>query len=332
MSLESDLEIVRLLATPSSVDVHAFHKGVDKDDRNGWIAAAHAYQGELLAGVQAPDNVEQFLAPHRQSLSDQAQWLAEHLSMADAADGEALDAAQGLADRLLRFNPASEEAHRALIRIHLVRGRTNVALRQFEHCKAVLRQELCAEPEIETRRLVESIQSAGVERPEKVQRAVVGTIAAYPAPNRTTTQPTIAIMPFDNLGDESDEYFADGVVEEITSALSRIRDFFVIARQSAFTFKGRFVDVRTVGQALGVAYVVEGTVRRSGDRLRISVQLVDAVTRTQLWSDRYEGATSEIFAFQDRIAAQVAGALNPAIRHAEIDAARLKPPARSQGL
>jgi TolB-like protein len=327
MSLESDLEIVRLLATPSSVDVHAFHKGVDKDDRNGWIAAAHAYQGELLAGVQAPDNVEQFLAPHRQSLSDQAQWLAEHLSMADAADGQALDAAQGLADRLLRFNPASEEAHRALIRIHLVRGRTNVALRQFEHCKAVLRQELCAEPEIETRRLVESIQSAGVERPEKVQRAVVGTIAAYPAPNRTTTQPTIAIMPFDNLGDESDEYFADGVVEEITSALSRIRDFFVIARQSAFTFKGRFVDVRTVGQALGVAYVVEGTVRRSGDRLRISVQLVDAVTRTQLWSDRYEGATSEIFAFQDRIAAQVAGALNPAIRHAEIDAARLKPPA-----
>ena len=97
-------------------------------------------------------------------------------------------------------------------------------------------------------------------------------------------------MPFDNLGDASDEYFADGVVEEITSALSRIRDFFVIARQSAFTFKGRFVDVKEVGRELGVAYVVEGTVRRGGDRLRISVQLVDAVTRTQLWSDRYEGA------------------------------------------
>ena len=133
-------------------------------------------------------------------------------------------------------------------------------------------------------------------------------------------------MPFDNLGDASDDYFADGVVEEITSALSRIRDFFVIARQSTFTFKGRFVDVREVGRELGVAYVVEGTVRRGGDRLRISVQLVDAVTRTQLWSDRYEGATTEIFEFQDRIAAQVAGALKPAIRHAEIEAARRKPP------
>ena len=133
-------------------------------------------------------------------------------------------------------------------------------------------------------------------------------------------------MPFDNLGDASDEYFADGVVEEITSALSRIRDFFVIARQSTFTFKGRFVDVRDVGRELGVAYVVEGTVRRGGDRLRISVQLVDAVTRAQLWSDRYEGAAVEIFEFQDRIAAQVAGALKPAIRTAEIEVARRKPP------
>jgi TolB-like protein/Tfp pilus assembly protein PilF len=136
----------------------------------------------------------------------------------------------------------------------------------------------------------------------------------------------VAIMPFDNLGDASDEYFADGVVEEITSPLSRIRDFFVIARQSAFTFKGRFVDVREVGSELGVAYVVEGTARRGGDRLRISGQLIDAATRTQLWSDRYEGAATEIFEFQDRIAAHVAGALKPAIRHAEIEAARRKAP------
>jgi TolB-like protein len=133
-------------------------------------------------------------------------------------------------------------------------------------------------------------------------------------------------MAFDNLGDASDEYVADGVVEEITAALSRIRDFFVIARQSAFTFKGRFVDVKEVGRELGVAYVVEGTVRRGGDRLRISVQLVDAATRSQLWSDRFEGRTGEIFDFQDRIAMQVAGAMKPAIRQGEIEAARRKPP------
>lgn len=133
-------------------------------------------------------------------------------------------------------------------------------------------------------------------------------------------------MPFDNLSGADDEYFVDGVVEEITSALSRVRDFFVIARQSAFTYKGRFVDVRTVGRELGVSYVVEGTVRRGGDRLRISVQLVDAETRNQLWSDRYEGATQDIFAFQDEIAAQVSGAIHPAVRNAEIAMARSKPP------
>ncbi|NKL38004.1 tetratricopeptide repeat protein [Rhizobium leguminosarum bv. viciae] len=139
-------------------------------------------------------------------------------------------------------------------------------------------------------------------------------------------QPSIVVMPFDNLSGQSDGYFVDGVVEEITAALSRVRDFFVIARQSAFTYKGRFVDVRDVGRELGVTYVVEGTVRRGGDRLRISVQLVDAEMRTQLWSERYEGATEDIFEFQDRIAAQVAGAIHPAIRTAEIELSKRKPP------
>lgn len=139
-------------------------------------------------------------------------------------------------------------------------------------------------------------------------------------------QPSIVVMPFDNLSGQSDEYLVDGVVEEITAALSRVRNFFVIARQSAFTYKGRFVDVRSVGRELGVTYVVEGTVRRGGDRLRISVQLVEAEMRTQLWSERYEGAIQDIFEFQDRIAAQVAGAVHPAIRSAEIEVAMRKPP------
>ncbi len=139
-------------------------------------------------------------------------------------------------------------------------------------------------------------------------------------------QPSLVVMPFDNLSGPGDEYFVDGVVEEITAALSRVRDFFVIARQSAFTYKGKSIDVRDIGRELGVAYVVEGTVRRGGNRLRISVQLVDAERRTQLWSERYEGMTSDLFEFQDRIAAQVAGALHPAIRSAEIELAKRKPP------
>lgn len=320
MSLQSDLETIRLSASPSAIDVHAFRHGLQENDRDASIAAANAWQGELLAGIETPDDLEQFLSPYRRSLTDQAQVLAERLSEAD--DAASLDAAQALAERLLRSTPASEEAHRALMRVHLRRGRTNAALRQFEQCREALQRELQAEPDARTRRLLDAIQSPRGDEPDKVQRD--GASADEPP---GSIHPSVAIMPFDNLGDASDEYFADGVVEEIISALSRIRDFFVIARQSTFTFKGRFVDVKEVGRELGVAYVVEGTVRRGGDRLRISVQLVDAVTRTQLWSDRYEGATTEIFDFQDRIAAQVAGALKPAIRHAEIEAARKKPPA-----
>ena len=327
MSLQSDFEVVRLTARPEAIDVHAFRHGLQSDNRDGWIAAANAYRGELLAGVEVPENVEQFVASHRRGLSDQAHVIAERLSKADDADRELLDAAQQLAERLLQSAPASEEAHRALMRIHLRQGRTNAALRQFVQCKEALRRELQAEPDLETRQLFDSIRLSGNDGQEKAQQAeLTASIAANGPPSDAAVHPSIAIMPFDNLGDASDAYFADGVVEEITSALSRIRDFFVIARQSTFTFKGRFVDVREVGRALGVAYVVEGTVRRASDRLRISVQLVDVVTRTQLWSDRYEGATTEIFEFQDRIAAQVAGALKPAIRHAEIEAARRKPP------
>jgi TolB-like protein len=320
MSVQSDLEVVKLSAKAEAIDVQMFRQGLHEGNRDGLIAAASAYGGELLAGVEIPEDVEQFVTSHRRSLNEQAQELAERLSRVGDADGESLNAAQALADCVLRSDPASEEAHRALIRIHLRHGRTNAALRQFEQCKEALRRELRAEPDVETRRLFDSIQSS--ESDEGTQRADRPAAA-----NGTGPYPSIAIMPFDNLGDASDAYFVDGVVEEIGSTLSRIRDFFVIARQSTFTFKGRVVDAREVGRTLGVAYLVEGTARRDGDRLRISVQLVDAVTLTQLWSDRYEGANTEIFAYQDRIAEQVAGALNPAIRRAEIEAARRKPPA-----
>ena len=108
--------------------------------------------------------------------------------------------------------------------------------------------------------------------------------------------------------------------------LSRVRSFFVIARQSAFAYKGRRVDVREIGREFGVSYAVEGTVRRAGDRVRISVRLVDTETRAQLWSERFDRAASDIFELEDEIAARVAGAVRPALLYAEIEAARRKPP------
>src|SRR5262249_24118467 len=121
-------------------------------------------------------------------------------------------------------------------------------------------------------------------------------------------------------------YFADAVVEEITATLSRIRDFFVIARNSAFSYKGRALDVRVVGRELGVRYVVEGSVRRVGERVRITSQLVETEIGNHIWSTKVDGAVSDLFDLQDKMAAEVASALHPSIRRAEVERARSKRP------
>jgi TolB-like protein len=145
---------------------------------------------------------------------------------------------------------------------------------------------------------------------------------ALPLPD----EPSLVVLPFRNIsGDPEQEYFADGMVEEITTALSRIGSLFVIARNSAFTYKGRPVDVRQVGRDLGVRYVVEGSVRKAGSRVRIAGQLVEAATGAHLWADRFEGRLEDVFDLQDQMTAKVAAAIEPNARAAEIQRARRKP-------
>ncbi|KJZ67664.1 winged helix-turn-helix domain-containing protein [Pseudomonas fluorescens] len=139
-------------------------------------------------------------------------------------------------------------------------------------------------------------------------------------------KPSITVLPFHNLsGDPEQEYFADGMVEDIITALSRIRWLFVIARNSSFTYKGRAVDVKGVGQELGVRYVLEGSVRKSGNKVRITGQLIDATTGTHIWAERFEGMLDDIFELQDQIAASVVGAISPQLERAEIERAKRKP-------
>lgn len=138
--------------------------------------------------------------------------------------------------------------------------------------------------------------------------------------------PSIAVLPFRNLsGDVEQDYFADGIVEDIITALSRIRWLFVIARNSSFTYKGRTVDEKQVGRELGVRYVVEGSVRQSENRIRITGQLVDATTGTHLWAERFEGTLHDIFELQDQIATSIVGAIASQLERAEIERARRKP-------
>ena len=150
--------------------------------------------------------------------------------------------------------------------------------------------------------------------------------APLAAPLQLPDLPSLVVLPFANLsGDPEQEYFADGMVEDITAALSRIGNLFVIACNSAFTYKGRAVDVRQVGRELGVRYVLEGSVRKAGNRVRISGQLVDALNGVHLWAERFDGALEDVFDLQDRVTAGVAGAIELPIRRAEIKRAQRKP-------
>jgi len=141
-------------------------------------------------------------------------------------------------------------------------------------------------------------------------------------------KPSLAVLPFQNLsGDPEQEYFADGMVEEITMAIARLPWLFVIARNSAFTYKGKAVDVKQVAQELGVRYVLEGSVRKAGNRVRIAGQLIDTTTGDHIWADRFDGALDDIFALQDQVASSVAGVIEPKLRQSEIERASRKPTA-----
>jgi TolB-like protein/class 3 adenylate cyclase/predicted Zn-dependent protease len=145
---------------------------------------------------------------------------------------------------------------------------------------------------------------------------------ALPLPSK----PSIAVLPFDNLScDREQEYFADGMVEEIITALSRFRGLFVIARNSSFAYKGRAVDVKRIGRELGVRYILEGSVRKAGSRVRISGQLIDTSTGAHLWADRFDGALEDIFDLQDQVTASVVSAIAPKLEQAEIELTKRKP-------
>jgi TolB-like protein len=165
-------------------------------------------------------------------------------------------------------------------------------------------------------------QVKNIARPIRVYRVRDGvavtespSASALPLPDK----PSIAVLPFANMsGDPEQEYFADGMVEEIITALSRIRWLFVIARNSSFTYKGQAVDVKQVGRELGVRYVLEGSVRKGGNRVRITAQLIDALADAHLWADRFDGSLEDVFELQDEVASSVAGVIEPALQAAEI--------------
>jgi TolB-like protein len=145
-------------------------------------------------------------------------------------------------------------------------------------------------------------------------------------PLALSDKPSIAVLPFENMsGDPEQEYYADGMVEDIITGLSRSKSLFVIARHSTFTYKGKAVDIKQVGRELGIRYLLEGSVRKAGNRVRITGQLIDAATGTHLWADRFDSQLEDIFDLQDQITSSVIGPIFPQLERAEIERAKGKP-------
>lgn len=162
----------------------------------------------------------------------------------------------------------------------------------------------------------------GFDSPRSIARADASIKSSPPLPD----MPSIAVLPFESMSADPEQgYFADGVVEEIITTLSRFSGLFVIARNSSFTYRGRAIDVKQVGRELGVRYVLEGSVRRDAERVRITAQLIDAATGMHLWADRFDGELTDIFRVQEQVTASVVGAIAPKLEQAEITRAKRKP-------
>ena len=192
----------------------------------------------------------------------------------------------------------------------------------YEHVRAKLAAEFVDLGEQNVKNIAQPV------RVYKVQTSTAsGARPMHDAEASLSDLPSIAVLPFLNIsGDSDQEYFADGLAEDIITALSRIRHFFVLARNTTFTYKGRAVDVQAAAQDFGVKYVLEGSVRKVGNLVRISVQLIDGRTGNHIWAERYDRGLEDIFAVQDDITLSVVGTIEPEISRAEQERARVKPP------
>jgi len=327
--IDGDQETVVLIFGPDEADISIFDRKLEAGGAADLAFAADLYRGEVLAGESIPDGLDEWFGPYQSTYRRKALQLVERLSLMLSDPGSAEEpACEGLAERLLASDPTMEPAHRALMRLHILRGHENAAIRQFETCRALLKKHLGAEPEAETFSLAVSLQSRQQPLHQRAEPGpdVISQMQAVSAPTKHHDRPSVAVLPFQNLsGDAEQEYFADGIVEDITIALAQFRHLYVIARNSSFTYKGQAVDIKQVGRELNVRYVVEGSVRRTGDRLRIAGQLIDTSTGAHLWADRFDGTLANIFDLQDQVASSIVGAITPKVEEAEIERAKRKP-------
>lgn len=310
--IESDGERVRLLGTTTEVDALAFRDMHDTDP----TSAVKLYPGPLLDGFSVPDPAFQdWLAGERAVLQEIACSTIERAADSLAQSGDIRGAIE-LAKRLLGLDPYRETGHRRLMEFHARLGNRTAAILQYQACERLLRDELGVVPAEETKALLRSIK--GGTPPNRASLGDADDARKETVPLLLPDRGSIGVLPFTNLSDDAEqEYFADGITEDIIMALSNVRTFTVLARNSTLAYKGKAVEAEEIGRALGVHYLVEGSVRRAGNRVRVIAQLIDATTGDNLWAERYDGTLDDIFDVQDRITSTIVGTIEPELVRAE---------------
>jgi TolB-like protein/DNA-binding SARP family transcriptional activator len=338
----ADRQSVRFDPAAINIDVATFQQFLNIGTPEALEQATALYRGELLEGIGIRDSAfEDWLLVERQRLREQVEEALTKLLTQCMAAGERERAATA-AQRLISLDPLREAASRVLMQIHAERAQTPQALKLYDSLRNRLHSELGVQPEPETTRLYEAIRqrratpatlAAEPQLTEVVGRPKLSTLEAQDLMSTTTlplpAKPSIAVMPFENLsGDLEQQYFSDGITEDIITEMSRFHTLFVIAHNSSFAFRGRSIKVQEIGRELGVAFIVEGSVRRADNRVRIAVQLVDADTGNHLWAERYDRDMQDIFAVQDEVARSVASTVSGRVDAAGHDRiARLSPTA-----
>jgi TolB-like protein/DNA-binding SARP family transcriptional activator len=281
-------------------------------------AAAQAnrlYRGEFLEGVVVRDpNGEEWLAAERNHFRELAAHALETELVFQHESGEFGKAGE-FAERLVSINPLNESAWQKLMRVYADRGDRNHALMAYKRCSEVLNKELGVEPSQETTRLQAAILDGSGEVSRKIadsdtEISSETSTAGMQKPSGLGGKPSIAILPFLNMSDDpGQEYFSDGITEDIITGLCRFRELIVIARGSSFAFKGKAVDVTEAAERLGARYVLEGSVRKAGERVRITAQLSDTTTGNHLWAESYDRVLDDVFAVQDDVAHKIISTL-----------------------
>jgi TolB-like protein/Tfp pilus assembly protein PilF len=323
-------DFLRLDDARTNIDVREFERLVVSENPDDLQRALELYRGDLVEGLVVREPAfEDWIRGARARFRDRACAGFEHLAEALTGLGR-VDDAMGQLRARLEMDPACESAHRSLMELLVKSGRRSDALRQYQRCEEALERELGAEPSAETRALYETVRSAAAgdeSEPGAVSRRP--SVIAETEPSPVAEPPSIAVLPFENLSPEEDRYFTDGITEDIITALSRFGSLFVIARASSFAYRDRDdVLVQQIGEELGAQFIVRGSVRREGPRLRLNVQLLDAATGQHLWAQRFDREIEDVFLVQDEVTEEIVSTLAGRVEAARIAHARRMPPER----